>query len=223
MEGIIQTFLPVMAVIVAAVGYRFWTHWHGGCRSRVYENLRREGQFRFPSVVDSRIPEMAEVTDHVQGERDGFEIHVFENSSDFVEEGKDIDTKTIVLVAHPEWQLPLFRIEPRDMTASLRQRVESVRPVPFPEDAAFARACFVSGPDHPAIRRVLSPAITRYLRLEGELSIESRGHALLFYETKTLLSHQRIHGILGLAMRMAGDLVSGKSDGPCSPAPMVEG
>jgi len=209
--------LSAAAVCLVAIGYRLWASQRAGGRAQVYEQLAREQPFRVPSGKTVSVPEMAGATDHVQGQFGEFEVHVFENSSDFIEPGQEIDTRTIVLVSSPAWQLPQFHAEPRSFGTTLNERVGSRRPVLFPQDEAFMAACSVTGPDHGAIRRALTPKVLRLLGESQRISVESHGHSLLFSESETLLSLRQIRLVLEFALQVAGEFPNPQSGRPMPP------
>lgn len=209
--------LTAVAVCLVAAGYRIWASHRAGERTLIYDQLRRDQHFRTSGKGTVSVPEMAGATDHIWGQFGEFEVHVFENSSDFVEPGQEIDTRTIMLVSSPRCQLPHFHVEPRGFATSLKERVGGKRPVPFPQDETFEASQVVTGPDHDAIRHVLTPSVLELLGRNRDLFVESCGDALLFYEPEALLSSRQMERVLEFALQIAGKLTTAQSGKPTPP------
>ena len=196
-------------IVVIAVGFQLLRRWLHSRRPKAYGRLRRELHLHACEPEDSDLPELRATTQHIQGDHEGYEVRIFENVSDLVEPGYPTATQTYLMLAKPGWHLPAFTIEPRTMATNLRQHVDGNKGLFFPKDERFTVTCFVDGPDPDAIRATLAIAATKHLRDNKQIYVESRGDALLFYQSEKLLSARGARRLLQFAVAFTDGLAIG--------------
>jgi hypothetical protein len=197
-----------VAMMGLGVGAQLLRRWGKNRRRGVYDRLAAELGFSAnPPVADPVVPELAAATLHLSGECDGFLVRIVENASDYIEEGQPLEAQTSLVLSRADWRLPLFKVEPRSFATGLRQKVDGNKGMFFPKDEHFTLTCFVDGPDQNAIRACLVPAATAMMRDNKRLYVESRGSALLVYESEKQLSVKRTRELLGWALAFAQALV----------------
>ena len=196
-------------IVVIAVGFQLLRRWLHSRRPKAYGRLRRELHLHACEPEDSDLPELRATTQHIRGDHEGYEVRIFENVSDLVEPGYPTATQTYLMLAKPGWHLPAFTIEPRTMATNLRQHVDGNKGLFFPKDERFTVTCFVDGPDPDAIRATLAIAATKHLRDNKQIYVESRGDALLFYQSEKLLSARGARRLLQFAVAFTDGLAIG--------------
>lgn len=205
------TFSVVLILAGVMMGFgvaaQLLRRWGKSRRGDMYDRLAKELGFRpEPPAADPEVPELAAATLRLAGEREGFQVRVFENASDYVEEGQPLEAQTTLMLWRPGWRLPRFTVEPRSFATGMRQKVDGNKGLFFPRDEHFTLSSFVDGPDPSAIRACLVPAATALLRGNKRLFVDSRGPALLVFESEKQLSARRIHALLDKALRLANAL-----------------
>ncbi len=194
-------FLLAGVMMGFGVAAQLLRRWGKSRRGGMYDRLAKELGFRLePPGDDPEVPELAAATLHLVGECEGFRVRVFENASDYIEEGQPLEAQTTLMLSRPGWRLPRFTVEPRSFATGMRQKVDGNKGMFFPRDEHFTLSSFVDGPDHNAIRACLAPAATALLRDNKRLYLDSRGSALLVFESEKQLSVRRVHALLDKAL-----------------------
>ena len=200
-------FCLAVVMIGFGVAAQLLRRWGKSRRGDMYDRLATELGFRpEPPAADPEVPELAAATLRLAGEREGFHVRVFENASDYIEEGQALEAQTTLMLWRPGWRLPRFTIEPHSFATGMRQKVDGNKGMFFPKDEHFTLSCFVDGPDHNATRACLVPAATALLRDNKRLYVDSRGSALLVFESEKQLPARRIHALLDKALHLAKEL-----------------
>lgn len=201
-------FLLAVVMMGFGVAAQLLRRWGRSRRAELYDRLAAELGFRAePAGEDPDTPELAAATLHLAGEHGGFHVRLFENASDYIEEGQPIEEQTVLMLSRPGWRLPRFTVEPRSFATGMRQKVDGNKGMFFPKDEHFTLSSFVDGPDPAAIRACLVPGATALLRDNKRLYVDSRGSCLLLFESEKLLSARQVHSLLDQALRVARELV----------------
>jgi hypothetical protein len=196
-----------VAIAVIAVGLQLLRLFLRSRRPSAYRKLCQQLDL-YPCEPEHglALPELNETTEHIQGEHDGYQVHIFENATDTVVPGASTEAQTCIAIAKPGWNLPLFTIEPRSIATNLRQHVDKNKGLFFPRDELFTASCFVDGPDRKAVQSALTPEATQHLRGNRHVHMESRGGALLVYRSEELLSANQARRLLEQAVDFADGL-----------------